>query len=67
MKKFKIVYNIERDSFEIYTCIGRCHEWYLLARSKCRSIDGGIDTSYIHYSIIKEIVELLLNGYEYDN
>ena len=64
MKKAKVIYNAERDTFEIHTNTG--DGWGLNKAWRCYASNKEPmgDANYIHFSVLKELALLEYWGYE---
>lgn len=59
-----VKYNKTEDAFELYIRSSENEEWGFSRSTKCRAIEGETETNFIHFSFLREVLQLLWLGYE---
>jgi len=63
-KQAMVKYNESSDSFELYIRNNENAEWGFSCSAKCRSVEDEVETNFIHFSFLREILRCLELGYE---
>ena len=59
-----VKYNPDMDSFELYIRNSEKEEWGFCRYTQCRAIDGEMETNFIDYAFLKEVLKCINLGYE---
>lgn len=63
-KQAMVHYNEEKDRFELYLRNNTDDEWGFSRASKCLAVEDSPETTHIHYTFLKEVLQCLKLGYE---
>lgn len=63
-KMAKVHYNQKEDSFELWLRSNANEEWGFCCSSKCQALEGEAETTHIHFSFLKEVMQCIKLGYE---
>ena len=63
-KQAMVKYNESNDSFELYIRCNEKAEWGFSRSTKCRSVEDEVETNFIHFSFLREVLRCIELGYD---
>ena len=63
-KMAKVSYNSVEDKFELWIYSEEDDEWGFSCSTKCRAIEEGGETNFIHFTFLKEVLRCAELGYK---
>ena len=63
-KQATVKYNEDTDSFELWLRNSPNEDWGLSSSAKCMSIEDEVETNFIHFSFLREVLNCITLGYK---